>query len=53
MYLTVYSVGSSGLDPPDSVDDADFTFDIDLLQKTSYRIEQTAPSTTVSGDMGK
>ena len=52
MYLTVYSAGSPGLDPPDSVDDADFTFGIDLLKKTDHRTEQSATSTTVSGEMG-
>ena len=46
-YLTVYGVGSPGLDPPDGVDDADLAFDLDLLQETRHRTEQTATATTV------
>ena len=43
----MYGVGSPGLDPPDCVDDADLAFDLDLLQETRHRTEQTATATTV------
>ena len=46
-YLTVYGVGSPGLDPSDGVDDADLAFDLDLRQETRHRTEQTATATTV------
>ena len=43
----MYGIGSPGLDPPDGVDDADLAFDLDLLQETRHRTEQTATATTV------
>jgi len=46
-YLTVYGVGSPGIDPPDGVNDADLAFDLDLFQETRHRTEQTATATTV------
>ena len=45
----MYGVGSPGLDPPDGVNDADLAFDLDLLQETRHRTEQTATATTVPG----
>jgi len=49
----MYGVGSPGLDPPDGVDDADLAFDLDLLQETRHRTEQTATPASIPGDMKK
>ena len=46
----MYGVGSPGFDSPGGVDDADLTFDLDLLKETRHRTEQAAPSPTVPED---